>query len=234
MRVGIDEAGRGPLLGPMVVAAVAAPASVFEELREAGVRDSKELSRHRREELYRLIVSKASYVGAVYVPPETIDSVNLNTLERDTFAYLLSRILGILGGVEHVFVDAVGSPRKIVEALRRTGYRGTVTAEPGADRRYVEVSAASIVAKVLRDRAIDELREKYGVRGSGYPTDPETLSWLREAYARSPRQPPPFIRRSWGTLRRLAPGWYRPKTIHGGGQVTLDYFFSKRRLESTE
>jgi len=220
-----------------VVAAVAAPPRVFGELVGAGVRDSKELCRGRREELYRVILSKACYVGAAYVPPDVIDSVNLNTLERDTFAYLLSRVMVFAGRVERVVVDAVGSPAKIVESLRRTGYSGEVVAEPGADKRYVEVSAASIVAKVLRDRAVDELRERYGVRGSGYPTDPETLEWLREAYAAAPENPPPFIRRSWGTLRRYAPRWYRPKKAAAPG-LTLDYFLSssrpKRRRERRE
>ncbi len=209
--LGIDEAGRGPLLGPLVVAGVVVHTGRLSLLEAVGVRDSKKLTRKIRERLYKRIMELADAVVIVEVPPEAIDTVNLNQLERDTIAHIVHRVLRLGFNVAKTYIDAVGEPSRLIAVVRRTGYAGDVVVEPRADEKYVAVSAASIVAKVVRDWAIDQLRRLYGVRGSGYPTDPETIEWVREAYARQPSNPPPFIRRSWSTLKSIAPGWYKPK-----------------------
>jgi len=77
-----------------------------------------------------------------------------------------------------------------------------VVAEHGADRKYPIVSAASILAKVRRDQEVEELRSRYGDFGSGYPSDPRTLAFLRK-WIRDRGEPPPFVRRSWKTFRRM-------------------------------
>ncbi len=221
--LGVDEAGRGPIIGPMVVAGVAMCREDAESLWVLGVDDSKALKRLQREKLVGVIEERALQVIRVYVPPRLIDEVNLNVLERNTIAFIVARCLDVLGErLQEVYVDAVGDPKRVESVVRRVGFKGRVVVEPHADSRYAVVAAASIVAKVYRDEVIDELRRLYGVRGSGYPSDPETLAWIREEYERSPEEPPWFVRRSWGTLRRVAPRWYKGKG--GGGQKSLlDY-----------
>ena len=227
---GVDEAGRGPILGPMVIAVVAAPARVFEELRLQGVRDSKELNPRARRVLAEEILRRACYAAVARIPPRLIDAVNLNKLEYDTIEVLAERLRGLCPGLRRLSVDAVGPPERLAERLRRLLGPGVVVAvEPRADRRRPEVAAASILAKVARDSDVEELRRRYGVRGSGYPTDPETLEWLREAYASSPTSPPDFVRRSWGTLKRIAPLWYLEKRRGSGQRSLLDYLGSGDR-----
>ena len=209
--LGMDEAGRGPIVGPMVAAGVVADKESLEELRLEGVRDSKLLEPGQRRRLLEEILSRACYVVIVIHPPAVIDSVNLNRLEYETFSYIASRARLLCPGLREVYADAVGPPQRLAQALAKAAPAARIVVEPKADRRYTAVSAASIVAKVIRDEEIERLREAYGLRGSGYPTDPETLQWLREAYQRSPDKPPPIVRVTWGTLKRLAPNWYHRK-----------------------
>jgi len=210
--LGVDEAGRGPIIGPMYVCGVVIDEKTANKLKLMGVTDSKQLNRDRREKLFKAIVSLAKHVLAVEVPPQLIDSINLNVLERDTIAFIVARAVAVWKEkLVAVYVDAVGTSSKLVTTIRKTGFLGSVVVEPKADSRYVVVAAASIVAKVLRDRAIEELRKLYGVEGSGYPTDQRTLDWIRKAYASSPFNPPSFIRRTWRILHQIAPNRYVEK-----------------------
>jgi ribonuclease HII len=218
--VGVDEAGRGPIIGPMVIAAAAFKPESLELLSRLGVRDSKELTAVRRSRLAPLILEHAEAVVVIVVPPALIDFYNLNRLEEEEIVYAVRRIVEKGFEVEKLYVDAVGPASRLRDTLaKRLGLpRDAVVVEAKADQLYPPVSAASILAKVVRDSEIEKLRRAYGVRGSGYPTDPETLSWIREAYARSPSNPPDFIRRTWSTLKRIAPGWYLEKKPAASGR----------------
>ncbi len=221
--LGVDEAGRGPVVGPMIVAGVVVPRSRLSLLQKAGVRDSKKLTPGMRSRLLELIKAIANLIVVVEVPPSVIDEYNLNLVERDTIALVVWRAVTLVGGVNHVYVDVVGSPEELVKTIRRTGYSGVIVAEPKADEHYTVVSAASIVAKVYRDRVIEELRRMYGVEGSGYPTDPKTIAWIRRVYMERPENPPPFIRRSWATLKTIAPKWYKPKRSDTRSRSLLEF-----------
>ncbi|WP_048061468.1 ribonuclease HII [Hyperthermus butylicus] len=230
--IGIDEAGRGPVIGPMVVVGVAVCSNDIDKLVALGVRDSKQLTPVVRAKLYGEILRVALHSVIVKLPPALLDAVNLNQLEVETFEYIASRIAGVHDSPEAVYVDAVGSPEKLAARLSgRLGVR--VIAEPGADKTYPIVSAASIVAKVVRDAEIRMLRRLYGVRGSGYPTDPETIAWLAEEYRRNPANPPWFVRRTWSTLKRIAPGWYVEKQATTqpprGQRSLLDYLLGEKQ-----
>jgi ribonuclease HII len=215
--VGVDEAGRGPLVGPMVLALVVIRCEDLDALAETGIRDSKDLEPSTRRRLFEIILSGSNYVIYTVIPPAVIDSFNLNQLEYDTIAYMLKRLreaMRIEPSLLSIYVDAVGPVSKMkIELQKRLPWLqySRLVVEPKADSKYVVVGAASIVAKVVRDREIEKLRELYGVRGSGYPTDQRTIDWLREAYEANPDNPPWFVRRTWSTLKYLAPKWYMEK-----------------------
>lgn len=231
--MGIDEAGRGPIAGPLVVAGVVLDEQSIRELKALGVKDSKELTPSQRMELAERIKHLASHVIVMIIDPNLIDSLNLNTLEYESIVVIITRALTIWGdGIAEIIVDSIGRPGKaeeeILKLLIQLGYKPPrIRVEEKADKRYTVVAAASIIAKTVRDEHISILRRKYGFRGSGYPTDPHTISWIREEYSRNPSSPPPFIRRTWATLKRIAPGWYKEKKVSStsGGRVKtlLDY-----------
>jgi ribonuclease HII len=204
---GVDESGRGCVLGPLVVAGVSVPASRVRMLRELGVRDSKKLSAKRRDALYPEILKLSNEVHWVSIPPREIDAVvsrgkklrKLNYLEAVYFARVIDRL-----GAKRVTVDASDViPERFrddIVANLRTKCR--VTSHHKADRDYPVVSAASIIAKVQRDRAVDLLRQTHGDFGSGYPSDPVTRSYFAERMKKG--EPlPGYVRKSWKTWLRL-------------------------------
>lgn len=209
--MGIDEAGRGCVVGPLFVAAAAFTEEGLERLKRAGVRDSKELTRSRRERLEGLIRREAAAVALRRVDPWVIDSRNINEAELEAVASLLSELRDRLRGaaVESVAVDLFGRE----EELRRIVGEAFPGAEArlvhGADALFTECSAASIIAKVERDRFIDGLKQAYGDFGSGYSSDPRTVSWLAAAAASGSL--PPWVRRSWRTLLKYAPSHFVDK-----------------------
>ena len=233
--VGIDEAGRGPVLGPMVVGGVA----VTDDgpLRKMGVRDSKLLTPQRREELEVKIKACTSY-ELVYLEAEDLDALrtqmNLNRIEARLFASVLKALI-----TDHLvklqddpspapfqtiaYLDAADSNAQAYarEVRNRLAVATAndplppleIISEHKADTRYPVVAAASILAKVARDRAIAELAEKVGDDiGSGYPSDTVTQDFIKR-YWRDNGRLPPGTRRSWKTVDRLL----RP-------QASLDQF----------
>ncbi len=196
-QVGIDEAGRGSLVGPMVVSAVAMDIRTADLLSSVGVADSKQLSPQERSKLSDLIKNNVAWYGIVVVPPILIDSYNLNKLTGIVAIFLVKRACTYLR-VEKVLIDMIRGIR--VKRMDCQGLSVPVIVEEKADNKYVEVAAASILAKVERDKAIGEIRKKYGLQGSGYPSDPQTLEWLSNNLSNIPRD---IVRRKWSTLKKL-------------------------------
>ena len=204
---GADEAGRGCLLGPLVVAGVAVSSGGARALKELGVRDSKTLTPGRREALFPEIVRVASHVHWESIQPPEIDEVvfrgrklrKLNYLEAIYFAKVIDRL-----GADRVTVDAsdVIPARFRDDITRNMKSRCKVVALHKADRDFPVVSAASIVAKVQRDREVDRLREIHGDFGSGYPSDPTTRAFFAERMKKG-RPLPPYARKSWKTWLNL-------------------------------
>ena len=203
---GLDEAGRGCVIGPMAIAGVLVDESGLERLRLLGVRDSKTLSPAQREELAAKIRRVALAHKVVLVPPREIDRAvargSLNRLEAKVMASIIDELCP---DVAYVDAGDVVEARfaSTVRSFCCMGQRVCVIAEHGADAKYPVVSAASILAKVERDKAIEAIKEEVGVDfGSGYPTDPRTLRFLRECLARG--RLPDFVRKSWRTVREMA------------------------------
>ncbi len=213
--LGLDEAGRGSLVGPLVVGGFVTDTATAARLPQMGVRDSKLLSPARRESLYRLLGGHGQRLS-VTLPPATIDRHvrvgGLNHLEAHAFARLVRR-----AGVPHVFADACDPDAKRFgrSVARLAGIQVHMDARHRADATIPVVAAASIVAKVRRDRALARLRREIGEGiGSGYPSDDRTVQFVRDRLR--PGGPlPPWLRSSWRTMERLKP---RPTAL------TLDAF----------
>ncbi|MEM4456509.1 MAG: ribonuclease HII [Archaeoglobaceae archaeon] len=194
MKAGIDEAGKGCVIGPLVVAGVACDCE--EYLRSIGVRDSKRLSQKKREELAEKI-RKVAKVEVISLSAEELNELmeikNLNEILRDLYAEIIVRL-----APSFVYVDSPDvNPERFSKYLKdRTGVE--VLAEHKADEKYVLVSSASIIAKVKREEEIKKLKEEIGDFGSGYPSDPRTISFLKKQKSLLT-----CVRRKWGTLKKL-------------------------------
>ncbi|MEM0240179.1 MAG: ribonuclease HII [Candidatus Nezhaarchaeales archaeon] len=200
--VGFDEAGRGCCVGPLVVAMVAVDEDGLRSLNDLGVRDSKKLTPQRRLELFPSIIISSRYVAVRAVQPCEIDANNINYLTMKAMCSLLMP-LAKHGLIKRVIADYV-SPAKKLQRLMRGLLPANVEVlvEKDADDTYLECMAASIVAKVVRDNELHKLQVRYGVRGSGYSSDPETLSWLKDVIGRG--MLPPCVRRSWRTIKKFS------------------------------
>ena len=209
MILGIDEAGRGCIIGNMFVAGVVCKDKILNKLRALGVRDSKTLTKEQRKRLFNIITKLISKYYIVEVTPSEIDRINLNMLVYNAITSIVSRAI-LEYRIEKIYIDQVGTKNKLLHVVRNTGFDGEVIIESKADRKYVIVSAASIIAKVLRDNHIEKLKRNYGDLGSGYPSDPKTLAWLKEYY-NSHGFLPDIVRKTWSTLKNIAPREYKIK-----------------------
>jgi len=204
MRVlGIDEAGRGCVLGSLVIGAYLVEDVDDETLRIAGAADSKKLSKKRRLAA-RERLSLLGRADVRQVTAKQIDSGNLNVLEEEVIADLVRS-----WRPDRVIIDALGHPSAIPAVIRRLQSMvgddlcPTWCMEPKADGTYPTVGAASIFAKTTRDALLDAQREIYGDFGSGYPSDPKTRSWIQN-WARTGRPWPPMVRTRWQTIENLS------------------------------
>ncbi|KUO41311.1 MAG: hypothetical protein AVW06_01480 [Hadesarchaea archaeon DG-33-1] len=205
MIAGVDEAGRGPVLGNLVICGALLEKRTIGELKAAGVRDSKLLSPKKREMLAKLIAEKAVKLEIVELSPAEIDElrlikkINLNEIEAMRMAQILERLRPKLAYVDSTDPDPKMFERRIQRHMRS---RVELVVESYADRKYVIVGAASIIAKVRRDKGIAELQRRYGDLGSGYSSDPRTIAFL-ERWVRKHGSLPEFARKSWETARRI-------------------------------
>jgi ribonuclease HII len=200
---GVDEAGRGPVIGPMVVAI--AVIDDMDKLRSIGVRDSKELSPQARSRLMNRLRSILVYMDYEVIEPEVIDKyVYMNALNKLEAEVTIKLIMKALKNVELsvVYVDSPDPDADRYGELIRRAVGIEVISMNKADKLIPIVSAASIIAKVVRDSIIEDLHSRYGDFGSGYPSDPRTIEFLR-SWVREHGDLPPIVRRSWSTIKRI-------------------------------
>ncbi len=197
--LGIDEAGRGSVLGPLVVCGVAVEEERLKYLERLKLKDSKKVSPKRRIVLSRKI-KKIAECHPVHISAADIDllrskDVNLNEIEK----IAMRKIIGN-SNPDVSFIDCIDvKPERFRNEIEKFQNNMKVVAEHGADDKYVIVSAASIVAKVERDMEIQKIRKEFSEVGSGYPSDPKTISFLKNI---SYNDLPDFVRRSWSTVER--------------------------------
>ena len=204
MICGVDEAGKGPVLGPLVVAAVAVKNA--KEIENLGIKDSKQLNATKRKELAKLI--KEGYDYAVEVlEAETVDKYRrqnkLNELNREAFERVISKLNPNVAYVDAADVNEDRFGKQIKKRL--TNQKDTdVISMHKADAKIDVVAAASIIAKETRENDIRKLKEKIGDFGSGYPSDERTIKFLKSFYADNGKWPT-GTRKSWKTVERIRP-----------------------------
>ena len=203
--LGIDEAGRGPLIGDMFVAGVVVGEESLETLRQYGVKDSKALSRSMRRKLFNIVLTLARCAVVRRFSPREIDVSNINELYEIGVSDIVNTVSKLGFNVSRIYVDSTSSRRLRRRVRSIVPSYVEVIVEPRADEKYVVVGAASIVAKYLRDTHVRVLHKAYGDFGSGYPSDPKTISWIEEL-VRKGGELPGIVRLSWRTLRRFGVG----------------------------
>lgn len=202
--LGLDEAGRGCVLGDLVVGGFFMNDEHLQMLKDTGATDSKKLSQRKREQILKQLPAIGT-CSKRHITPAEIDEGNLNQLEEAAFISLI---------LEHkpntVIIDAPTHPRgipavqqRLIVALQVDPYYQNhplpnFIIEPKADLNYPAVSAASIVAKVQRDNDL----VAHQVEGSGYPSDPKTRQWLKN-FIRAGQEFPACVRKRWGTIDNL-------------------------------
>jgi ribonuclease HII len=204
---GIDEAGRGPCFGPMSLAITVFEKKQEPELKKIGVKDSKDLSAKKRDLLFDEINNCAVEKHIINVDALEINDLmakeNLNEIEAIKVADLINLLEN---KIDVVYIDSPDATKgkyegRIRQYLDEEHKDINIVAENKADSKYVACGAASILAKVSRDRELEKIKEKFGDIGSGYPADPKTKKYLLE-YVKREKKLPPFSRIFWSTCTK--------------------------------
>ena len=204
---GIDENGRGAVIGPMVICGVIIEEKKVDKLREIGVKDSKKLSKKEREELSEEIREIADQVVVLKVPPSKIDGlrrkgINLNQIEIIKIAEIIN-----FSNASVYYIDALTTKpktfeKKIKELIKRKP-KPKIVAQNHLDETNAVVSAASIIGKVERDKEIEKIKKREGVDfGVGYPHDQKTREFLKIILKKYGFYPE-YVRKTWLTSKDI-------------------------------
>ena len=208
MRVcGVDDAGRGPVIGPLVIAGVIVEEEKLDRLKALGVKDSKQLPQSVRTRLSKEIPNVVDDYHLIELGAEELDKIvnrapkfqRLNLLEAKVMARVIEKLRPELAYVDSSDTRPERFKNNILDCL---SFTPRIVSEHKADINYPVVSAASILAKVHRDSRIEEIKREYGEVGSGYAHDVLTVKFLRDYYS-DHGDFPPIVRRSWKTLGNI-------------------------------
>ena len=208
--LGIDDSGRGPVIGPMVLAGVLIDSDTEKEFREKGVKDSKQLTARRREILAEIIKKKALAFRVVTISPVEIDAktkagINLNRIEAIKAGEIINKIKKTNPSVKIKVIIDCPSPniekwQKILESQVDDRTNLKFSAEHKADINHIPVSAASILAKSRREKEIRKIKKMIGNDfGSGYSSDPVTCKFLAEHSKK--HKDDGIFRQTWATWK---------------------------------
>jgi ribonuclease HII len=212
--IGIDDAGRGPIIGPMILAGVLVTEEFEKELKIRGAKDSKLLTHPARIKIKGLIdeiviASKAIITSAEAIDHSINSGINLNTLEAMKTAEIINHFNQgeYLSQPIRVIVDCpsvnIKSWTATLTSFINHPENLDIRCEHKADFNHPSVSAASIIAKVIREEEVTKLKAIYGKIGSGYPSDPDTKAFLRE-HGQEYKDVGLF-RKTWQTWKALYP-----------------------------
>ena len=204
MICGVDEAGKGPVIGPLVVAAVAVKNA--KDIKDLGMKDSKQLNPVKRRELSNIIKDKFDYTIEI-IEAEKVDEYRkqnkLNDLNREAFEKLISKLNPNVAYVDAADVNEHRFGKQIKEKLTNENDTDIISMHK-ADEKIDVVAAASIIAKEAREEEIRRLKKEIGDFGSGYPSDERTIKFLKTFYADNGKWPT-GTRKSWKTIERIRP-----------------------------
>jgi ribonuclease HII len=214
LTLGIDDAGRGPVLGSMVLAGAVLTKEQEVLLKKAGVADSKTVLHPKRMELAKLIEANSEGHAVVLLTAKEIDfglnnGTNLNTLEAQAMAKIINELAkpGMNVIIDCPSVNTVAW-RKVLISYVKHPDQLDIKCEHKADVNHVSASAASILAKVRREEEVDKLKKQYGAIGSGYPADPYTQAFLKENGLKL--KDSGIFRTTWATWKELFPSEFGP------------------------
>jgi len=204
---GVDDAGRGPVIGPLVIAGVMVVEEKLDRLKALGVKDSKQLPQSVRTRLSKEIPNVVDDYHLIELGAEELDKIvnrapkfqRLNLLEAKVMARVIEKLRPELAYVDSSDTRPERFKNNILDCL---SFTPRIVSEHKADINYPVVSAASILAKVHRDSRIEEIKREYGEVGSGYAHDVLTVKFLRDYYS-DHGDFPPIVRRSWKTLGNI-------------------------------
>jgi len=209
MILGIDDAGRGPVVGPMILAGCLVNEEIEKEFEKLGVTDSKKLTPKRREFLAEKIKGMGATFKVELSYPDEIESKNkegidLNKLEALKVAEIINKINKGYNKIK-VIIDCPSVGIKKWDDYLRTKIKNLsnldISCEHKADKNHISVSAASILAKSTREAEMDKIKKKYGDEiGSGYTSDPNTCKFLAK-YAEK-YQDDGIFRKTWVTWQK--------------------------------
>ena len=202
--LGIDEAGRGPVLGPMIIAGV-----MIQDGKEAelgAVKDSKLLTHKKRIELNHLIQEHSEF-KIIEVSPKEIDdavdgedkkNMNLNWLEAHKQAEIINELKPDVAIIDCPSPNCKKYEEYLRNLLNDELKNIKLIVEHKADVNYPVCSAASIIAKVRREEEVEKLKQKYGDIGPGYPANATTQKFIKENWEKHPE----IFRHSWSTFKK--------------------------------
>jgi len=213
LRLGIDDAGRGPVIGPMILGGCLIPEETETEFKELGITDSKLLYRKKREKLAKIIKEKSIVYYTHSISPAEIDTgmgigLNLNEVEALAASIVIKELIKNISKEElknlSIIIDcpSVNNDswhKNVLEYLENKDLN--IRCEHKADLDHVVVAAASIIAKVTRDNEIEKLKKQIGLDfGSGYPADPKTKDFLKKHV--NDFKDIHLFRESWATFQK--------------------------------
>ena len=189
------------MLGPLVISGISIDKKNLRKLSSLGVKDSKKLSPKNREILYKKIIELVDDYYIVKIPPRSIDASvkrhGLNELEAKYMAKVVSKL-----DPDTSYVDSCDvNPNRFGKEISKLSNNHKIKSYHYADSRFVIVSAASILAKVTRDRAIERLQKNHDL-GSGYPSDSKTVKFVTRYY-QIHHSLPTFVRKSWKPVQKI-------------------------------
>lgn len=210
---GIDEAGRGSVIGPLVIAGISIKNSNIKKLEDIGVKDSKALTKNKRNFLFTQILDLSEFV--------CIYKIDCKTIDENVYQRKLNKLEGIIMSsiIKYLSADIAYVDSCDINIDRYTDYlkskltiknNSSVIAMHKADKINPVVSAASIIAKVIRDREIQILEEIFQNVGSGYPSDKKTMYFIKN-WIKEYKEFPNFVRKSWRPIREIT---YRQSKVY--------------------